>query len=535
MTASIICITNSEYLLKRFFEAGNGKRSLGQLREFAYARSKADQKNALSFLYLSDPFFQHLVSPQYRIEMTRRAVAARELQQLELARLVAHAENEPADSLADLKHAGYLPGYFAKRPDGSQPIVENGRYRDSLRGLRGAFLPVPDVLLDKATATEVSSYHHFVAKYNQQWGRVDPVTVLFSRQGVANGKGVDRVGLEIIVTPYARRRYALLNTHLAEPTGLELMPASNDLLSVQAAVRLGQGHPSHLLSIGIQDDDVPFTIMHGAVRLQDEKEGTTFAKTRTYAAITPPSTDVLRMLASVLLKGEALPRAQPVARQPVRRAAALPPPLPLPSAVPGFPHALSFFAWAFRNMPPGGLGAAKYLSWMETRGNVTIVSLNDEIRDRLFDQIREIRTREPGKVRMSMRALDGSRVEPYIQAYTFVESRRASTENALLMNQLNEWLRLPADASRRVAESLFNAKLRCPLGGEYEMIDADGRTYWRGTAWQNESLFELTRCRSLGDSPSPTGCADSTCDLTSTRTRCGPRSSLMSVTSLMSS
>ncbi len=87
-------VTNSYHLLTRFFQAGSGTGTLGSLNEFRYARDqtnqigKANPQQPLAILYLSDPFFQNLISPHYRIELTRRRQAAQELKQYQLALMV---------------------------------------------------------------------------------------------------------------------------------------------------------------------------------------------------------------------------------------------------------------------------------------------------------------------------------------------------------------------------------------------------------------------------------------------------------------
>ncbi|MHC4405449.1 MAG: outer membrane protein assembly factor BamB family protein, partial [Planctomycetota bacterium] len=55
-------LTTSSYIARRFFEAGEGRRSLGALREFRYARSVMPAaRNDAVFINLSDPFFRFLV------------------------------------------------------------------------------------------------------------------------------------------------------------------------------------------------------------------------------------------------------------------------------------------------------------------------------------------------------------------------------------------------------------------------------------------------------------------------------------------
>ena len=49
-------------------------------------------------------------------------------------------------------------------------------------GRRGTFLPIPDVQMKTATQSELSAYLEFVQRYQQQWGRVDPLAVTLDSQ-----------------------------------------------------------------------------------------------------------------------------------------------------------------------------------------------------------------------------------------------------------------------------------------------------------------------------------------------------------------
>jgi hypothetical protein len=482
-------ITNSEHLVDRFLDTADGDRTLGGLNEFRYAKSKArSTATTQAFLYLSDPFFQNLISPHYRIEMTRRVSAKQDLQQIQLAYSVARAEGVSAKSVKELIDARLLTHDFSKRADGSYATYREGDFVDSLRGARGVFLPVPDVPLQKATWAELSGYRRFLADYNREWGRIDPVTVVFSRQENPRGDGLHDNQLEIIVAPYARQRYALLDTHLADANSMQLSPVDGNLISVQAAVRLGRSSPAHLLSIGLQDDEVPFTLEHGKVKRQGENSDTTFAKSRCYAAITPPSTDVLRMLASVLLEGRSRPQSSvpPTSSQQWRTVRLV----PLSPNTPAPVQALYYLAWAFGNMPSGALGATKYMSMIDTRNGMTVVSETTAIRDRVHASIKEQRASEPHQVQLTVKSLQGSNVEPYIQAYTYMEARRRSTQSARLLDRWTQWLRLPPDQSRRNLEEVLGAKVCCPLGGNFVCV-AEGPARWSSTAWSKPSRFQI--------------------------------------------
>ncbi|WP_182867453.1 hypothetical protein [Stieleria mannarensis] len=487
-------VTNSQSLLERFFQAGRGDRSLGALREYRYARRKADSAgHQFAFLYLSDPFFQNLVSPHYRIELTRRSRAARELQQFQLAKLLAKSEGIDKASIDGLVKAKLLPRGFGDRADGSRPILVDDRFRDSLRGVPGAFLPIPDVPIDKATRSEVIAYRGFVRQYNREWRRVDPVTIVFTEKENA-ALGMRRLGIEIIITPYARQKYALLERHLADPKQRRFAADDRDLLSVDTAVRIGRGGPAHLLYIGLRDDQVAFEMNDGHVRLLDQEQDTTFAKLRSFGVISPPSTEILRMLASVLLNGQPLPeRATPRSPPPPPRSLLPWSTAALPFGSPPTGQLFYYFAWGIANLPPGGASAAKYLKMIESRDDLTTVAMQPDLRDDVFRGISLENIANPPKVRLRMRPLSGAKIEPYIQAYTYLSTRRTSYQNARFLADLTDWLDLPTPESQEVIENLLNAKIACPLGGAYQMESVAGRADCVGTAWNEPSLYQINQ------------------------------------------
>lgn len=83
-------VTTSRAIVERFLEVSQNKGagSLGDSDEVSATRSlmPIDRQYA-SFIYLSDVFFQNLVSPQYRIEMCRRLQALGEIELVHVARL----------------------------------------------------------------------------------------------------------------------------------------------------------------------------------------------------------------------------------------------------------------------------------------------------------------------------------------------------------------------------------------------------------------------------------------------------------------
>lgn len=475
-------VTNSRYLLERFYAASSGDRSLGSLPEFRYARSQTRTQNqTIAFLYLSDPFFQNLISPQYRIEVTRRKQAVQEQRQFQLARMVAAAERVNAETMDDLIKSQFLPTDFGRRPDDSYPRLNNGKITDSLRGSPGVFLPVPDVRVQKATLSEVHSYAAFISKYSTEWKQVDPVTVVFARDAAA-ANDLHRIRMDIIITPYAASKYSFLQRHLAAADNRRVGHIDDDLLSVDTAIRLNPGQKSHRLYLGLRDDEVAFNFSDGRIEMLDQPEDTSYAKSRSYAAISPPSTEVLRLLASIMEQPQPAPTApvDPAALTPLRQ-------------LPVMGYMFYGLGWAIGNMPPKLQEVAKYRSNVTNRNGWMVASTNKDIQHDTPDRLAQEWINEPTQVRLRMGSLSGSKVEPYIQAYTYHASRKVSGENSRFLNDFAGWLQLPTEESRDTLEGLLGARIHCPLGGEYTLETIGEHPHWVSTSWSEASLYSLSK------------------------------------------
>ena len=482
-------VTNSYHLLSRFLQASKGAGSLGRLNEFRYARDQTkeigpnSQQQPLAMLYLSDPFFQNLISPHYRIELTRRRQAAQELKQYHLALMIGKAEHIDAVTTNQLIESELLPKGFGTRPDGSYPMFENGKLRDSQRGALGYFLPIPDVRLQHATPTEVSSYDQFIAQYSQEWRKVDPVTVVFSRN-TSDKDGLQQVGLDIVITPYARQHYALLSQHLAPASEQRVAPMKDDLVSLDTSIHAGQGSPvSHLLYLGLRDDDVPYVFEDGQIKLANRSQGSTYAQSNSYAAISPPSTGVLQILASAFNRVQ---RKQDVEAIQAELAPVVGPPV---GGAGGFSLFNLFVSYAI--LKSGD--ALKYAGSVSSDDNWMVASTNRALRQDVLNEISPVKLNSAPQVRLRVKSLANSKVEPYIQAYTYLASRKASYENARFLNDVTSWLQLPIQESRDSVETVLGAHLRCPLGGEFGLRDVDGHSYWAGTQWPETSYFAETK------------------------------------------
>ena len=77
---------------------------------------------------------------------------------------------------------GFLPPGFGPRADGSRAVIDHGEVRDSLRGERGAFTPIPDVEVARVSRAEAETFREFAEFYQSNWERLDPVLVGIQRQ-----------------------------------------------------------------------------------------------------------------------------------------------------------------------------------------------------------------------------------------------------------------------------------------------------------------------------------------------------------------
>ncbi len=207
-------VTRSRRLAERFLEtAAAPETALGSGAGFRHARTlMPTARDDTVFVYMSEPFLDNLVSPAYRIETARRLEALADIELAALARLSARSAGHPFDSIEALKKHGHLPPEFGVRPDGSQAVVGEELVVDSLRGRRGAFLPIADVAVGKVTASEARAYAAFVDYYQRHWGNLDPIIVAVKRS--AEGKNRERVVVDARMTPFSRANFTRLQEKL---------------------------------------------------------------------------------------------------------------------------------------------------------------------------------------------------------------------------------------------------------------------------------------------------------------------------------
>lgn len=264
-------VTTSREIVRRFYQAGADVECLGNLKEFRYARHLMPLKRGdAAFLFLSDPFYRNIVGPRYRVEMTRRLQALVEIELVQMARLAARGEGFAPSTMQELIDGKFLPKAIETRPDGSRPVLKDGRVTDSLRGARGTFLPIPDVEFEKITDSEERAYNKFDAFYSGEWERVDPVMIGIQRlKGSADDR--ERVSMDIHISPYAKSHYRW-RTSLDAPTREALPDSKHDV----ATIVVNTVRPSLLCAL--RDFDPWILIENGEI----EPDWTEFFENMTY-------------------------------------------------------------------------------------------------------------------------------------------------------------------------------------------------------------------------------------------------------------
>lgn len=431
-------VTSSREVMRRFLEvSGDETSSLGASDEFRHARTllPLDREDTV-FAYLSAAFSQGLLSPQYQIEMRRRLQAVTDIELLQLARLAAQAEQQPANSIADFVRGGFLPAGFGRRADGSGSMIRSGALQDSLRGARGHFTPIPDVELGAITASEARLCQEQADFYREKFPQFDPLLVGVKRFAL-NGDGLERVVIDGLVTPFAEEKYGWLTSLLGPPTRTRVVPADGDIVTIQAALKGGLLSPSvppHQMFLGVQDTELPADL--------------------------PPAgfLQTLRLLQTTPAYVGAWPK-------------------------PGF---LDFLPPALGGGAPdiNGFSQLPLGLWRRQWDAFSAVALDPNLLAKVSPQLAIEETEDESQLRIHVGDLSQSKLRSLINELQFQRAYQASLGNARWLHSLTQQLDVPREEALATAEQLLDAKLTCTLGGQYELsIRDDGSALWVSTHW----------------------------------------------------
>lgn len=428
-------VTTSRAIVERFLDVSGqqGAGSLGASQEFRYARSlmPIDRKYA-AFIYLSDAFFQNLVSPQYRVEMRRRLQALGEIELVYVARLAARGEGFSAETIDELIEAGYLPTGFGHRPDGSQLVFNGNKVTDSARGGRGTFTPIPDMQIGGITEGESKEFAEFAKYYQTQWQQMDPILVGVQRSALPES-GLERVVLDVQAAPLAPKHFQLLSMWLGSPLQDRIAPAPGDLATAQISLQGKQffAHGDYLLFGALRDPD------------PSQPPG-------------PPN-----LLTSLLMSG-------------------------MPQNLRGYVGAWPEVGWLgltgaslkWRN-DRGGYAQLPTGLWRRQFEQFTLLSFHPEVLEAVTPSISFVPSDRPAQARLWATDLTNTSLGHQLNDYGYKYAQEASQVNVRLMQSLVQQLHLPPSECLTAAELILDAKVVSPLGGNYELAqDKAGRVTW---------------------------------------------------------
>ena len=438
-------VTTSRKIVARFLETGKKtSASLGASAEFRYGRWKVPiSRDDTLFVYLSDPFFHNLISPRYRVEMTRRTRALGDIELVHLATLAARAEGAPATTIKQLIAGGFLPTGFSTRIDSSRAVLRKGRIIDSLRGARGTFLPVPDVEISGVTTSEAQAYRQFARLYRGQWEKMDPVIIALKRSdGQGENEGIEHIVADIIITPYARERYRQIAAYLRQTSKQALVPITGDIASLDVVLADGREVKDvRRMFAGIRDFVIPFTVKAGAV---------------------VPANDWYDSSAWGYI-GE----------------------------MPNLKNLKYLFGdrmWKQKDAD-GYCTSGSY--WGRLSDDFAVWANNKPTLEWVTPQLKLKNAQRQAHLRLRIADLSQRRISRTIRAYGYMRARGVSAANVFHMNAVCSQFRLPAAKGRTAAELILGARLTCPLGGKYVLTDG-ASARWRSTAWPGDRLADVS-------------------------------------------
>ncbi len=319
----------------------------------------------------------------------------------------------------------------------------------------------------------MSAYGAFVTQYQQQWGRVDPLTVtLDSQQDV--GQTSERVLVRIRITPYARQRYAFFTRHLGPPTTEHVQPVDGDVLRVDAALRDAGGKP-YQAHLALQDQNVTYRIENGRLVRTDTPENVPFSTTNQYVAVTPGGTDGLRLVHQFVTDLQHGPNGAGTSMP----SSNVKPLLGLLAFLLGADSS-RFFAEVFAS----DAGFDNSLEW-------SVFARDRQIRQQVRPQLQTAHAGNPAQVRLALSDPNRSAVGPYLHAYAYLSSRQASGLAAQMLNDLTGHFGMPSQQGLAAVQRIFDATPVCPLEGSFRWTEAEPCGFWTSSAWRELSVCEL--------------------------------------------
>ena len=444
-------ITSSETVARRFIESSNGKGSLADSAEFRYARYKMplDREDTL-FVYISTAFLQQLLKPEYQIELRRRNQSVSDMLLLEMATLAASGEGVKDVSIPNLIRGGFLPDNFGFHVDGSELNYKDGVWRDSIRGQRGYFKPIPDVVVKNATPEESRWFSERATYFATKIRSLDPMSigVLRFAKDDEDGKSVERVVFDARLLPFGQESYEWLLNLLGPPLKQEVKRSPKDIVRIEASL---QGSGGGLIGPAVQPHQ-----LFGAV--QDYLD---------------PNLDLR-------------PKSIFKTLETVKEA---------PGYVGAWPNP-GYTDWMPRlggDPDPHGYTYSPLLAlWRLQWNDFSVLAFDQQRLENLKPHLQRVTSERPAQIRLEVGDLLNSKIKAWANTITYRRAWQTSIANVQLLNHLVQQFDIPPDVALETAERMLNVDLVCSLRGEYELVQLpSGRKVWHSTKWPSFSVPQL--------------------------------------------
>jgi hypothetical protein len=139
--------------------------------------------------------------------------------------------------------------------------------------------------------------------------------------------------------------------------------------------------------------------------------------------------------------------------------------------------------------PPDAAGYARHISglWRRTAPNMTIVSFNRDILEHVTPGLILAGGAKPAQLRVTVTDLSNSKLAASLNSLAYQRGIDISVGNAGMLQSLVRQLHVPREQALATAESLVGARLVCPLGGRYVLLDRpDAARSWASTSWTGD-------------------------------------------------
>ena len=434
-----ICVSNSETLIRRFFEVGETRESLAKTEAFQLARQlMPTDRNDTIFAYFSPQMIQGLIAPDYLIELRRRLHAKSDIALVHLAHTAAASAGKNIEGIEDLIEAGFLPVGFGTRPDGSGVFALGEQVVDTRRGVRGTFLPIADVNLESVTTEESDWYNKIAAEYSERFAQIDPIMIGVQREAVPDDPSLERLVVHAEIAPLSIEKYGKIGKQLGPPTRVAMKFAPDDIVAIQAHVASEQiGPPTHLF-VGVKDT-------------------------------VPPAPEQFDGVLKIYRALQTVPGYLGA--------------WPQPGAIDRLPLGLG----RGRVVGPGMTRLLGGLYRFTDEG-FSVLSFQPDVLQASLPFIEAVEVDELATARLRIGDLTNSKLQTWVNDLLYQRGAASSSAGANFLNLLTRQLNVDGAKAKEEARDILGSDLQCALGGQYEYSSADGR--WISTAWNGPAPQE---------------------------------------------